>query len=328
MATPIHPDALRAFRARKRWTQEQLADATRGKHQVSLPTIKRIESTKIGCYAANDRKAEALANALGVKAEDFSAPPSDQDGDEASLRKFGYRPLRTMLDAETALAFNMVQHIYGISIRSQIEMAPLFAALLAEGSLSQRRALASAIDEASSKLQDLGGGHRSFVNTSWRVDEGLVEERKSIAQNDIFGVHASDEAFDCGYDRSKNNPFADYLQNFASEAQADTITFKNDFGWKASEGLPDYTIGAGLIERVTGGDPDAEYALIRGHVRLKEIPDELQGDHCRDARVAWMIGRIPQAEMDEREADREEFLSLFDNIDVSSIAASEGGDHA
>ena len=209
-----------------------------------------------------------------------------------------------MLDAETALAFNMVQHIYGISIRSQIEMAPLFAALLAEGSLARRRDVASAIDEATTKLQDLGGGHRSFVYTTWRVDEGLAEERKSIAQNDIFGVHASDEAFDCGYDRSKNNPFADFLKNFASEAQANAITFKTEFGWKASEGLPDYTIGADIIERATGGDPDAEYALMRGHVRLKEIPDELHGDHCRDARVAWMIGRIPQAEIDERKADR------------------------
>lgn len=69
MATPIHPDALRAYRARKSrpWTQEQLAESTRGKHKVSLPTIKRIESTKSGCYAANDRVAAALANALGVK---------------------------------------------------------------------------------------------------------------------------------------------------------------------------------------------------------------------------------------------------------------------
>jgi hypothetical protein len=46
MTTSIHPKALKAFRARKHWTQEDLADATKGQKKVSLPTIKRIESTK------------------------------------------------------------------------------------------------------------------------------------------------------------------------------------------------------------------------------------------------------------------------------------------
>ena len=50
MSTPIHPEALKAFRARKPWTQEQLADATNGRKKVSLPTIKRIECTKEGTY--------------------------------------------------------------------------------------------------------------------------------------------------------------------------------------------------------------------------------------------------------------------------------------
>ncbi len=332
MATPIHPKALKSLRERKRWTQEQLAEATKGPNRVSLPTIKRIESTKEGAYPANDRVAEALAKVVGVKIDELSQPPSEEADREASLREFGYRPLRTMLDAETALAFNMVQHIYGIPIRSQIEMAPLFAALLAEGSLAWRRKRVEAIEESSAHLQELGGGHCAFVYATWRVDEGAAEERESIEERDLFGVRASEQAFDCGYDRSTNNPFADYLEMFAQEAQAKTITFDKDFGWKTSEGLPTYRIGADIISQLTGEDPDAEYALLRRYVRIKDIPDDLLGDEKEAERVAWMIGRIPEDELAQRRAEREELFALLGDLDVadSTQAPDEatGGDNA
>jgi transcriptional regulator with XRE-family HTH domain len=338
MTKPINPKALKAWRTRKNWTQEQLADATQGPKRVSLPTIKRIESTKSSTYPANDRVAEALAKALRISIEDLSKGPSEAEDREESLRKFGYRPLRTMLDAETALAFNMVQHIYGIPIRSQIEMAPLFAALLAEGSLAWRRKRVEAIEGASAKLQELGGGHCSFAYTVWRVDEGAVAERESITKRDLFGVQASEWAFDCGYDRSANNPFADYLEKFASENQAQTITFDKGFGWKTSEGLPKYRIGAEIIERLTGEDPDAEYALLRGYVQLKDIPDELLGDDKEAERVAWMIERIPGEELAARKAERDKWAwldpsALLNGPDEKSNHTPsqdkrEGDDHA
>ncbi|TVR80058.1 MAG: XRE family transcriptional regulator [Rhodospirillales bacterium] len=332
MATSIHADSLKTYRARKHWTQEQLAVATKGPNKVSLPTIKRIESTKDGTYLANDRVAEALAKALGVKIEDLSQPPPQEEDQEASLRKFGYRPLRTMLDAETALAFNMVQHIYGIPIRSQIEMAPLFAALLAEGSLAWRRKRVEAIEEASAHLQELGGGHCSFVYATWRVDEGAAEERESIEERDLFGVRASEQAFDCGYDRSTNNPFADYLEMFAQEAQAKTIAFDKDFGWKTSEGLPKYRIGADIISQLTGDDSDAEYALLRGHVRLKDIPADLLSDEKKSDRVAWMIARIPEVDLARRKAERDELSALLGDLDIARPTQSPDvtgdGDHA
>jgi len=332
MASPIHPEALKAYRGRKQWTQRQLADATQGRNNVSLPTIKRIEAAKHGAYPANDRVAGELAKALGVRIEDLSRPPSAAEDREASLRKFGYRPLRTMVDGETALAFHMVQHIYGIPIRSQIEMAPLFAALLAEGSLAWRRKRVEAIEEASAKLQELGGGHCSFVRAALHVDDGTAEERHSIAKRDLFGVQASEQAFDWGYDRSMNNPFADYLEHFASQASMQTITFDKEFGWKTSEGLSNYRIGADIIEQLTGGDPDAEYALLRGHARLKDIPEELLGDGREPERVAWIIARIPAEELAARKAEFDELSALI-NIDLSDGNAPsqdkpDGGHHA
>lgn len=332
MTTPIHPEALKTYRTRKHWTQEQLADATRGPNKVSLPTIKRIESTKSGTYPANDRVAETLAKALGVSIENLSKDPSEVGNHEESLRKAGYRSLRTMVDAETALAFNMVQHIYGIPIRSQIEMAPLFVALLAEGSLAWRRKRVKAIEEAADRLMSLGGGHFSFAYAAARTQNGAADERTSIERRDLFGDHVGDDTFELGFDPSENNPFADYLQEFASKVEAKTVTFTKEFGWKTSEGLPAYRIGAEIIERLTRGDPDAEYALLRGHVRLKDIPEELGSDDKEAERVAWMIARIPDGELAARKAERDELMARIGPLGLDDMVPSpegpEGDDHA
>ena len=326
MTIPIHPEALKAHRTRKRWTQEELCEATGGPNKVSLPTIKRIESTKVGVYPAQDRVALTLAKVLGVSTEELGKEPTERAQLEESLRRVGYRPLRTMIDAETALAFNMVQEIYGIPIRSQIEMAPLFMALLAEGSLAWRRKRVKAIEEASEALQALGGGHSSYVHTAWRIDEGTAAERESIENNDFFGIDVSEEAFDCGYDRSQNNPFADYLQEFAIEVGAKNIRFDAIFGWKTSEGLPNYRIGSEIIDRLTDDDPDAEYALLSGHVRMKDIPEDLMGDKMKEKRVAWMIAQIPEEELAVRNAERQSLMSLIDTFDPPTNSTEGGSD--
>ena len=36
MTTPIHPEAVKAYRERKRWGQKQLADATLGRDKVLI----------------------------------------------------------------------------------------------------------------------------------------------------------------------------------------------------------------------------------------------------------------------------------------------------
>jgi transcriptional regulator with XRE-family HTH domain len=320
MTTAIHPDALKYFRDRKRWTQEQLAEATKGKNKVSLPTIKRIESTKDGTYPANDRVAEGLARALGVTLDELSKPPTDEAEREASLRQFGYRPLRMMLDAETVMAFNMVQHIYGIPIHSQIVMAPLFAALLAEGSLAWRRGRVAEIEDAAERLMVLGGGHFSFAHAAYRSIEGAAKERDSIGKRDLFGEHVGPDAFDLGFDPSQNNPFADFLDHFAKQVEAKTVSFERGAGWKTSEGMPEYRIGADLISELTGDDPDAEYALLRGHVRLKDIPDHLLGDEKEADRIAWIVGRIPEDELAKRQRERAELMSLLGDLDLMNSA--------
>jgi transcriptional regulator with XRE-family HTH domain len=331
MTTLIYPKVLKAYRKKKHWTQEQLAEGTKGRDRISLPTIKRIESTKEDSYSANDRVAKALSKALGVTIEQLSQPSSKDKNFEASLLDIGYQPLRTMVDPETSLAFDMVSDIYGVSKRSQIEMAPLFMALLAEASLAWRRERVDEIEEAANRLWDLGGGHFSFANAAYSAVDGAHAERKSIAKRDMFGEDVGNEAFDFGFDPSENNPFADFLEHLAKKIEAKTISFDKTLGWKTSEGLPNYRIGADIISQLTGDDYDAEYALLRRHVRLEEVPDDLLDEEKKAERVAWMIARIPEKEISKIRADRQKLSGLFEILDLTGSKQTpdqaKGGEH-
>lgn len=323
MTTQIHPEALRYCRIRLRWTQDRLSkekakDKDDNVRRVSLATIKRIEAHKDGPYPANDDVADILAKTLGVTTEQLGKQPSDDADSEAALRKFGYRPLRTMVSRDTAIAFKRVRDIFGISIRSQVEMAPLFAVLLAEGSLDWRRKHVSAIEDAAANLMALAGGHFSFAGAAYRAEDGAFGERRSIAKRDLFGEHLPDETYDFGYDPSKNNPFADYLAAFAKDVEATTVTFDSDFGWKTSEGFPEYRIGEEIVAQLTQGDPDAEYALEREYADIGAIPDGLSDED----RVAWLIAQIPSEKLEAVRAARSQpfEFDIFDDCD--------GGDDA
>jgi len=305
MTTPIHPDALKAYRKQRHLTQEKLAEATKGKNKVSLPTIKRIESTRDGTRKVTDRVAEGLAKALGVTIDDLSEPPKDGAESEELLRRRGYRRLHTMLDRETALAFEMVQHIFGIPVRSQIVMAPLFATLLAEASLAWRRERVAQIEDATDRLQGLGGGGFSFAYLFGRVELGAEHESFAIKNRDLFGENEVSCEYPTDDDSAWNNPFAEFLDHFAKEVEAKTVSLDPDYGWKTSEGMPYYQIGEDLISELTGDDADAVHALEAGHVRPADIPADLRGDEKRADRISWIIDQVPEAALAEARAFKE-----------------------
>lgn len=323
MAVPVRGDSLKAYRKRKGLTISALAE----KAGVGIATIKRIEKMKDGTHPAREIVAQRLMAELGVKLTELAvAPPPEREKDDL-LKKMGYRQVRVTLDAETALAFQTVEYLFGISVKSQMEMAPLFTALLAEGSLFWRRQRVAEIEQAASHLSSLGGGHLAFAAAGYRAEEGAKDERASIASRDLFGQHVGEEAFNFGFDPSINNPFADYLKAFGRDIEATTVAIGDGPDWKTVEGLPEYRIGEDLIGTVTGGNSDAEYALLRGHVRLKEIPLSLLGDEKEADRVAWIIARIPEQELAERKVVSEAVWKelLGENLPRSSDG---GGDDA
>ena len=218
---------------------------------------------------------------------------------------------------------------------SQIAIAPLLVALMAEGSFAWRRERLAAIDEAVEKLDSLArsAGHLSFAYAA-AAEEGSAYEDESIERRDVFGHHASDRAYDRGYDPTTNNPFVDYLRAFATRVKSGDILV----GPEIFDDLPKYWIGASAVEKITGSDRLAEsgpffaasditslaqYAMTRGHAKIKDIPEDLLGEGRKEERIAWMVSRIPEK---EREALREEEVKLEAlrkklNIDLSETAA-------
>ena len=289
MTTLINPSALRAYRVEKKWTQGHLAERAK----ISLPTIKRIEGRKEGNYPARDSVAVTLAKVLGKEIHQLQAEPETESERAALRQKHGLRTLRMLIDGKTTLAFDLVEKLYGVSMKSQIEMAPLFTALLAEGSFAWRGERVGEIEDAASTLEVLGGGSFSFANAAYMVSDGARDERLSIRSKDLFGKMVGEVAFQMGFDPSISNPFADYLASLASKVDDGVVEMDRSFGWKTSEDLPDYRVGNDIVWKMAGGDSWAMYALEHGHVRLKEIPPALLGDDLEKERWAWLADKVP-----------------------------------
>ena len=103
-----------------------------------MRTIQRLEDPARGNTTPHGNTVEKLAKALqvdrGVLTGELSLPQADT--------VHGLEPRRVQIGVEIApkakLAYDLVKRRYGVSTTELADMAPLFFALLAEGSLSRR----------------------------------------------------------------------------------------------------------------------------------------------------------------------------------------------
>jgi len=241
------------------------------------------------------------------------------------LDKFGYQTFKTTITGETASSFQMVAILYGIPIRVQVEMAPLFAALFAEGSLKWREEQLTKINTAFDALTEQKESHLSFLHRAYRVEEGLAGEQSSIDNRDVFGKNVADDTFETGFDPSVKNPFSDYLCEFAAPLHSNHIELDAD---ETLDGyLPNYSVGKQLFEHISGGDKWAKFALRHGYAKYGEIPDDLWADGAREKRVAWLAEKIPPAARIKQEsfdAENKKFFASF-NLEPQP---TKGPDHA
>ena len=319
MKQPIRPDTLRALRERRGLSQAKLeARSEEMRQKVGVATIKRIETwSKTEAYMASPTVAERLAKVLGVGVEDLANEPKADDVDRTKeLRKVGMRQLRTAVHENTALGFRMVEHLYGIPIRTQIEMAPLCMALLAEGSLVWRKKRLAEIDEKAEQLMSLGGGNFSFAQAVYRTQEAAHDEEESIRKRDVFGKHVADDTYSLGYNPNTNNPISDYLRELARDLGPADVTLDPEFFEIGPLGFPEYRVGAGLIHELTAGNADAEYALACGHVSITDIPEAMLGTENTERRTEWLTSQIPEDELSDRRARRAELLSLLGDVEL------------
>ena len=129
----IDPNSLRRLRQKLRLTRSQLAEQS----GINKRTIQRLENEPQQCQKTRKYTLECLAKALRVEENVLTGSPPESDKAPA------YDPERVQIGAQVApkvrLAYDLIRRRYGVSATEIINMAPLFFALLAEGSLAWRR---------------------------------------------------------------------------------------------------------------------------------------------------------------------------------------------
>jgi len=294
----LHSNRLYDLRKAKKLSRAGLARLSK----VSVRTIQRLENPASGINNPHGNTLDRLAKALqvepGVLTGDLPLPGSGNAP--------AFEPRRVQVSAEIApkarLAYDLVKRRYGVSATEIINMAPLFFALLAEGSLARRRKMLEEAGEAIERLDQMRDevGHWVFGGATTVALNADMLEGESIAKADIFGEHLLSDAHDTfthePFDPSAGNPFACYLGRTAADLGNRAVIDVQDGALRYGTPwgrFPDYHLCKADLDGVTNSSADARRALETGHVRLSEIPEEVMGEDAGEKRAAWLEERLP-----------------------------------
>ena len=151
----IDPARLRSLREKKKLSRLQLEKQS----GVTERTIQRLERDP---HPSRKNTLNRLAKALGVEPGVLTGELPLPEFDKASALD----PERVQIGAQVVpkvrLAFDLIKRRYGVSATEIINMAPLFFALLAEGSLAWRR----------EKIEEAEEAKRSFGGDRWILEWG------------------------------------------------------------------------------------------------------------------------------------------------------------
>ena len=292
----IDPDRLRYLRKKQKLSLVKLAEKTRRVNPpgITEKTIQRLEATSQQNTAVREHTIESLVKALnidvGVLTGELPLPESDN--------MLADNPERVQIGAQIApkarLAYDLIKRQYGVSATEIINMAPFFFALLAEGSLAQRR---EKVEEGLERLQQIEFGYGVFGYADTVADMVIGEEYESISKNDLFGEHLQDMIGGSPFDPDEDNPFAHYLRKLADElAKPDIVEVdrdRDDLRFGSPPKFPDYDICSDELDRIANGSPDARRALETGHARFAEIPEEFMAEDASEARAKWLEDKLP-----------------------------------
>lgn len=315
---PINPDTLKKLRGDL--SQEDLAE----KAGVSRKTISRIENGEADPEKIRMVTLERLAKALSTTPEELAADPNKDSVNEAAMRRWGYRKVNTYLHGDTALSLALVEQRYGISAKRQLDMAPLFTALLAEMSLRDRRQkledLSNAFEEYSANLP----AHLSHGESARSdFDKAHYDEKESISSRDLFGRHIQKSAEEHGYavspfDPEVSNPFVNFLKEMAKTLELNIMDSQGDEPDILADGLPEAACAFHeQVQEICGDNYWARLALQHGHARIRDIPTELSGRENTSERAAWIEAKYPPTLRREKEQEIAEMRLLFSDIKLS-----------
>ena len=293
----IDSDRLRTLRKRKKLSRPDLERAS----GINMRTIQRLENEPDKSKSTREDTVMRLADALdvepGVLTGELPLPEPDQGHtSEPDPVRIG-----AQIPPKVRLAYDLIKRRYGVNATDIITMAPLFFALLAEGSLAWRRKKSTEASEARTQLEQVDGFWRKGLGTGLYdfIDEGIGQEDESILKADLFGERLLE---DTGspvdgfpfFDPSVENPFATYLRKLGTDLGIPEIVDvdRGDLSFGSPVEFPNYGICNDEIERITNGSVDAKKALETGFARLPEIPEELMAEDKDAVRQQWLEDRL------------------------------------
>ncbi len=290
MAQNIHPEALKAFRKKRGWSQKELA----AKCGCSPEQVSRWERGKILRVRSHSRG--RLTNALGVSWEDLTQAPG-----------FGPRPtvqlnIRVRADVPHALA--LVGLHYGVRAAQIIELAPLLFLINAEKSLARRQenldAISELFDRATLESQKAAPHLAPAFYVRHETGDAIYEEQESINRRDVFN-HGEAET----YDVEDHDPYTTYLKTLVADLPTGLV---EELSPSYRSG-PRYTIAQDTLRKVTGisGDNETEQELLDhincGDLSLREVLSKKQ-ELSREKFSGWLSDQHEALKAEQDAAQR------------------------
>ena len=316
----IDPNRLRDLRKKQSLSLVKLAEKTKRVNPpgITEKTIQRLEDISRQNTTVREHTIESLVKALSVEPGVLTGDLPLSESDKAPADN----PERVQIGAQIApkarLAYDLIKRRYGVSATEIINMAPLFFALLAEGSLAWRR---EKLEEGAGHLQQIEFGHGVFGSALTVADMAMSEEEGSINKNDLFGEHLLEQDVIGGwpFDPDEDNPFVYYLHKLVNDLDIPGVVDvdSGDLCFGSPPKFPDYDICCEELDCIANGSPDAKRTLETGCARLSEIPEELMKEDAGEERSKWL---------EERLLDIFKEIPEKENVFAEFVATSPKGD--
>ena len=276
----IDPKSLRSIRQKQGLTRPQLAERAK----ITVRTIQRLENEPQQCQKSRKDTLERLAKALGVKEDVLTSELAFHESGKApvSASERGRVQIGAQIVPKVRLAYDLIKRRYGVSATEIINMAPLFFALLAEGSLAWRREKLKELKEGIDRLKQIDGFWREdYFPFAVTVDDNDIEaEEDSIDKANLFGEHL----LGCGtydLDPSTDNPFASYLRKLKAELNITGVVDvdSGDLRFGSPLKFPGYDICRDELDRIANNSSsvkDQKERMKDLEKRMKDLEKEIK----------------------------------------------------
>ena len=323
MNEKIQPARLRELRKRKGLTRDELGRLSK----VSGRTIQRLESDREQRQSTRGHTLKHLSEALEVEEGVLTGAMLLPDAGETPGPNPERVQIGALIDSKVRNDYALIRHRYGVKASEIITAAPLLFVLLAEGSLAWRRRKLGEVEGAFEQAEKTSktAGHMVIGVVTGKAWEYTDQERDSIVNIDLFGKHVTDEFLEAPR-LEVANPFVNYLCELAGELKVPGVVKVMRDDECAFSNFPGCNICREDLDRITGKDERAQDALVYGHSRLSEIPEELmqEDDDSVTKRIEWLRdqlpddwGQTPSIDLDEMLASAKESVQNKEGFDGS-----------